>query len=67
MSSRKKYSVNRNSITFIKNLILVSSFIKREQEYRKIMGDIRNEITLRSSDPFGALSQTHEEEEQDSE
>lgn len=32
------------------------SFIKREQEYRKTIEDIHNEIAKRSSDPFGFLS-----------
>lgn len=36
-------------------LTINDSYIKREQEYRKTIDDIRVEIGKRSSDPFGFL------------
>jgi len=36
-------------------MILFYSYIRREQEYRKTIDDIHNEIAKRSSDPFGFL------------
>lgn len=52
----KKNSLrNKNSKdTIISELFY--SYIKREQEYRKTIDDIHNEIARRSSDPFGFLS-----------